>query len=136
MIHLKLGLLIGLLNKYRFNKICSFIKVSKSKYVGAFLCKLRISLSNNHQTFWFGVSEQTIANYINLAREDLLKNLVPKLLNNCSVLINHNTSMAKMLFDIPENKACSIFDAIYKVVQKSKNFSEQKQLWNKQKKCS
>jgi len=37
-------------NKYQFNQICSFIKVSKPRYVGV-LCKLRISLSNKHQTF-------------------------------------------------------------------------------------
>jgi len=38
-------------NKYQFNQICSFIKVSKPKYIGVFLCKLRTSLSNKHQTF-------------------------------------------------------------------------------------
>jgi len=42
--------------------------------------------------------------------------------------------MAKMLFDILENKACSIFDAIYRFAQKLKNFLEQK-LWSEQKKC-
>jgi len=34
--------------------------------------------------------------------------------------------MAKMLFDILENKTCSIFDATYRLAQKSKNVLEQK----------
>jgi len=73
---------------------------------------LRTSLFNKQLAFLFGVSEQTIVNYINLTR-DLLENLVPKFLNNNrSVLINHNTPIAKMFFHIPENKACNIFDAI------------------------
>jgi len=84
----------------------------------------------------FRISEQTIADYINLAREDLLENLVPKFLNNNnrSILIDYNTPMAKMLFDIPENKTCSIFDTTFRLAQK--NFSGQKQLWGKQKKMS
>jgi len=88
------------------------------------------SLSNKELAFLFGVSEQTIANYINLAREDLLENLVSKFLNNNnrSILINHNIPITKMLFDISENKICSIFDATYGLAQKSKNFSGQKQL--------
>jgi len=68
----------------------------------------------------FGVCERTIANYINLAREDLHKNLVPKFINHNdrSVLIAHNTPMAKTLFDILDNKTCNIFDAIYRLAQK------------------
>jgi len=48
-----------------------------------------------------------------LAREDLHKNLVPKFINynDRSILIVHNTPMAKTLFDIPDDKTCSIFDA-------------------------
>jgi len=78
----------------------------------------------------FGVNEQTIANYVNLAKENLLENLVPEFFinNNRLVLIHHNTLMAKILFNILENKACSIFDATYRLAQKSKNFSGQKQL--------
>jgi len=88
-------------------------------------------------TFLFGVCKRTIANYINLTREDLHKNLVPKFINynDRSVLIAHNTSMAKTLFDIPDNKTCSIFDSTYRLVQKSKNYAGQKQLWSEQKKC-
>jgi len=93
-------------NKHQFKQICSFIKVSKLKYVDV-LCKLCNFLSNEQLTFLFGDSEQMITN---LAREDLLKKLVPKFLNNNnrSVLINHNIPMTKILFNIPENKACSI----------------------------
>jgi len=86
----------------------------------------------------FGVCERTIANYINLAREDLHKNLVPKFINynDRSVLIAHNTSMAKTLFDMPDDKTCSIFDVTYRSAQKSmKNYAGQKQLWSEQKKC-
>jgi len=68
---------------------------------------------NNQLVFLFGICEQTIANYINLARENLHKNLVPKFnnYNDRPVLIAHNTPMAKTLFDIPDDKTCSIFDA-------------------------
>jgi len=38
------------------------------------------------------------------------------------------------LFDIPD-KTCSIFDATYRLAQKSKNYAGQKQLWSEQKKC-
>jgi len=100
-----------------------------------FLCKLRTALSNNQLAFLFGVCERTIVNYINLARENLHKNLVSKFINynDCSVLIAH-ISTAKTLFDIPDDKTC-IFHATYRLAQKSKNFAGQKQLWSKQKKC-
>jgi len=94
-----------------------------------------IALSNNQLAILFGVCERTIVNYIKLAREDLHKNLVPKFINynDCSVLIAHNTSMAKTLFNIP-NDNTYIFDAIYRLARKSKNYAEQKQLWSEQKK--
>jgi len=38
------------------------------------------------------------------------------------------------LFDIFDDKTCSIFDATYHLAQKSKNYAEQKQLWSEQKK--
>jgi len=70
------------------------------------------NLSNNQLVFLFGVCEQTIANYINLAKENLHKNLIPKFINynDRSVLISiaHNTLMAKTLFDILDDKTCSI----------------------------
>jgi len=96
-------------NKDQFKQIYSFIKVSKPKYV-SFLYKLYISLSNKQLSFLFRISKQLVM--INLAREDLLMNLVPKFFNNNnrSVLINHNTLMAKILFDIPENKTYNIFN--------------------------
>jgi len=49
-------------------------------------------------------------------------------------MIAHNTPMAKTLFDIPDDKTCSIFDAIYRLAQKSKNYARRKQLWREQKK--
>jgi len=69
------------------------------------LCKLRIALSNNQLAFLFEVCERTTANYINLAREDLHKNLVSKFINysDRSVLIAHNIPMIKT-FDIPDDK--------------------------------
>jgi len=42
--------------------------------------------------------------------------------------------MAKTLFDIPDNKTFNIFDVTYRLVQKSKNYAGQKQLWSEQKK--
>jgi len=44
------------------------------------------------------------------------------LVMNYSVLINHNTLIAKMLFNILENKTCSIFDGTYRLIQKSRTF--------------
>jgi len=113
----------------KIQQICYFI-TCEPKHVVIFLCKLRTALSNNQLAFLFGVCEQTIVNYINLAREDLHKSLVPKIINynNRSVLIAHNTLMAKT-FDIPDDKTC-IFDATYHLAQKSKNYIGQKQLWS------
>lgn len=78
-----------------------------------FLCELRTVLSSTQLAFLFEYCEQAIANNTNYAREDLHKNFVPKFLNNNdrSGLINHNTSIAKTLFDIPDDKDCVIFDA-------------------------
>jgi len=42
--------------------------------------------------------------------------------------------MTKTLFDTPDDKTCSIFDATYRLAQKSKNYAGQKQLWSEQKK--
>jgi len=42
--------------------------------------------------------------------------------------------MAKTLFDIPDDKICSIFDITYHLAQKSKNYAGQKHLWSEQKK--
>jgi len=36
--------------------------------------------------------------------------------------------MAKTLFDIPDDKTRSIFDATYRLAQKSKNYAGQKQV--------
>lgn len=54
--------------------------------------------------------------------------------NARSILIAHNTSIVKTLFDIPNDKACLVFDATYRLAQKSKNFAGQKQLWSEKKK--
>lgn len=121
-------------DKEEFHQICSFTKTCEPKHVAVFLCKLRTALSNIQLAFLFGVCERTIANHMNLARKDLHNNLVPKFINynDRSVLIAHNTPMAKTLFDIPDDKACSIFDATYRLAQKSKNYAGQKQLWSEQ----
>jgi len=42
-------------NKDQFKQISRFIKVSKSKYVGVYLCKLCISFSSKQLAFLFGV---------------------------------------------------------------------------------
>ena len=61
-------------SKTEFQRICIYAKTGQSKHIDVLLCKLRTSLSNSQLAFLFGVSDQTIANYMNLAREDLLQN--------------------------------------------------------------
>lgn len=123
-------------DKEQFRQICSFTKSCKAKHVAVLLCKMRTSLSNEQLSFLFGCCEQTIANYMNEARSDLLENLVPGFINNNDrkVLLAHNTPMAKALFDLGEENAVCLFDATYRFVQKSKNFAGQKMLWSEQKK--
>jgi len=41
-------------------------------------------------------------------------------------MIAHNTPMTKTLFDILNDKTCSIFDVTYSLAQKSKNYAGQK----------
>lgn len=65
-------------NKLKFRRICSYAKTCQPKHIAVLLCKLRTSLSNNQLAFLFGVCERTIANYMDLVREDLLKYLVHK----------------------------------------------------------
>ena len=100
-----------------FQRSCIYVKACKSKHIAVVLCKLRTSLSNSQLAFLFEVSDQTIANYRNLAREDFLQNLVSQFINNNdrSVLLSHNTQMAKILFDIANDKACLVFDATYRL---------------------
>lgn len=123
-------------DKEQFGKICSFTKSCQAKHVAVLLCKMRTSLSNKQISFLFGCCEQTIANHMDNARNDLLQNLVPQFLNNNDreVLLNHNTPMAKALFDLSDQNGVCCFDATYRFVQKSKNFAGQKQLWSEQKK--
>ncbi len=123
-------------SKEQFKSICSFTLHCSDQQIAVLLCKLRTALSNEQIGFLFGVCERTIANYLNQTREELLKHLVPKYINNNkrSELIAHNTEMAKILFDISDDKACCIFDATYRLAQKSSNFAGQKQLWSEQKK--
>jgi len=85
----------------------------------------------------FGVCEQTIANYNNLAREDFHKNLVPKFINynDRSVLTAHNTPIAKTLFDIPDDKTCSIFDTTYCLTQKLKKYGGKNNCGVSKRKC-
>ncbi|KYN23462.1 hypothetical protein ALC57_04098 [Trachymyrmex cornetzi] len=124
-------------NKEEFKKICTYAEKSNSVHVGVLLCKLRTALSNQQISFLFGVCETTVGNYIKIAIEDLIDHLVPKFINsdNRTELINHVTPMSKALFDIPIDKTCLIFDATYRLVKKSKNYSGQKQSWSEQKKC-
>lgn len=123
-------------DKEQFRKICSFSETCEPKQVVVFLCKLRTDLSNNLIASLFGICEKTIYNYLTLVREDLLTNLVPKFINckDRAVLVAHKINMSKVLFDIPDDKTCIIFDATYRLAQKSKNFAGQKQLWSEQKK--
>ena len=123
-------------SKTEFQRICIYAKTCQSKHIAVLFCKLRTSLPKSQLAFLFGVSDQTIANYMNLAREDLLQNLVPQFINNNdrSVLLSHNTQIAKILFDIANDKACLHFDATYRLAQKSSNFAGQKQLSSEQKK--
>lgn len=123
-------------DKEQSGTICSYIKSCEAKHVAVLLCKIRTSLSNEQLSFLFGCSDRTIANHMNHARIDLLKNFVPHFHNNGdrSVLLRHNTPMAKALFDVGDENGVCLFDATYRLVQKSKNFAGQKQLWSEQKK--
>lgn len=123
-------------NKAQFGVICSYIESCQAKHVAVLLCKMRTSLSNKQLSFLFGCCEQTIANYMNIARVDLMENLVPQFLNSSdrNVILNHNTPTAKVLFDVGDDNGVCLFDATYRFVQKSKNFAGQKQLWSDQKK--
>lgn len=42
--------------------------------------------------------------------------------------------MSKVLFDIPGDKTCLVFDVTYRLAQKSTNYAGQKHLWSEQKK--
>lgn len=123
-------------DKAQFGVICSYIKSCQAKHVAVLLCKMRTSLSNKQLSFLFGCCEQTIANYMAKARDDMLENLVPQFLNNNdrNVIVTHNTPTAKVLFDVGDENGVCLFDATYRFVQKSKNFAGQKQLWSDQKK--
>lgn len=123
-------------DKAQFGAICSYIQSCEPKHVAILLCKLRTSLSNKQLSFLFGCCEQTIGNCMNKARSDLLQNLVPRFLNNNdrNIILNHNTPIAKALFDVGDQNGVCLFDATYRFVQKSKNFAGQKQLWSEQKK--
>jgi len=118
-------------NNDQFKQICNFVKVSKPKYVGVFLCKLCKSLSNKQLAFLFGVNERTIANYVNLAREDLLENLVPKFLNNNR--IDQLQYLWQKCSSIFEKIKLAVYLTLFRFAQKSKNFSEQMQLWGTEK---
>lgn len=91
-------------DKNQFHTICTFIKSCEAKHVAVFLCKIRTSLANKQLSFLFGCCEQTIANYMTKAREDLLENLVPLFLNNNdrNIILAHNTPTAKALFDVSD----------------------------------
>lgn len=62
-------------NKVQFGIICSYIRSCEAKHVAVLLCKMRTSITNKQMSFLFGCCEQTIANYMNSARNDLLQNL-------------------------------------------------------------
>lgn len=123
-------------DKNQFFNICEYTEESDPKHVAVLLCKMRTSLSNEQLAFLFGCCDRTIANYLNIARKDLYKNLVPKFINNNkrTTFVSHNTPVAKTLLDIPDDKGCCVFDGTYRLVQKSKNFAGQKMLWSEQKK--
>lgn len=124
-------------DKNQFKKICASSQECEAKHVAALLCKMRTGLSNEQIGYLFGVSRTTIARFTSSARDDLMKNLVPKFINyvDRSILLGHNTPMAKVLYDIPPDKLCFIFDATYRFAQKSANFAGQKLLWSEQKKA-
>lgn len=123
-------------DKSQFDIICSYVKSCEAKHVAVLLCKMRTSLTNKQLSFLFGCSDQTIANHMTLARNDLLQNMVPLFINNPDrdEIVGHNTPIAKALFDMSDENGLCCFDATYRFCQKSKNFAGQKQLWSEQKK--
>jgi len=123
-------------DKAQFKIICSFATNCRLQQVAIFLCKLRTALSNEKLGFLFGVSRETIRTSIQAVIEDLTEKMVPAFINtnDRSTLLSHKTPISSALFEIGEENGCVIFDATYRVVQKSQNFSGQKELWSEQKK--
>ena len=109
--------------KSKFTKICEFTKNCENNHVAVFLCKIWTSLSNEQLGFLFNCCSQTIANHLDKVRNDLIVNLVPQFINvmDRQTLIDHNTPMAKELYDIPDDKTSCVFDATYRLAQKSEN---------------
>lgn len=123
-------------SKEQFRQIISYAPSSTPVQMAVFLCKLRHSMSNFLIGSIFGVCASTVANYISSARADLFSNLVPVMLNchSRSTLASHNTMIARSLFDVSSDDVLIVWDATYRLIQKSANFSAQRKFYSMHKK--
>ncbi|KAH9388017.1 hypothetical protein TYRP_009220, partial [Tyrophagus putrescentiae] len=122
-------------SKADYRQILTYTNQSKPIHLVIFLCKLRHSLPNHLIGDIFNISTSSVANYIASAREDLLRNLVPIMINCHSreTLSNHCTTIASTLFDVQPSQTCLIWDCTYRIIQKSANYPGQRQFFNMQK---
>lgn len=124
--------------KEQFRQITSYAPNSTPLQIAIFLCKLRHSMSNFLIGSIFGCSASTVANYISIARSDLLTNLAPAMLNSHSrsTLASHSTQIASTLFDVQPDQTLTVWDATYRLIQKSANFSSQRKFYSLHKKLA
>lgn len=123
-------------SKSNFRQIFAYTRQIKPINLAVFLCKLRHSLPNHLIGDIFNISTSSVANYIASAREDLLQQLVPIMINCHSreVLSNHCTTIARTLFDVQSDQICLAWDATYRLIQKSANYLAQRQFFSMHKK--
>ncbi len=123
-------------SKTQFEEVLQYAPNSKPVHVAVFLSKLRTGMSNCLIGNIFGVSASSVANYISIARNDLQNYLVPLFINTFSrdTLVSHTTPTARTLFQMPPDSACIIFDGTYRYMQKSSNFSAQRDFYSCHKK--
>lgn len=119
-------------SKTEFHQILEYAPDCEPANIAVLLCKLRTSLANEQIGSLFGISKSTVHNYISRAVDTLSNYLVPAFLNSHSreTLTTHNTNISRTLFDIPDDGLCLVFDATYRLIQKSANYAAQRQFWS------
>lgn len=116
-------------SKRQVNEICQLTGCDV-KYVAMFLAKIRSGASNAMLGAIFGLSESTIGRYVSSAIEEINAPLVDTYLTpDREMVLSHNTPIASLLLNASDNnKAIIVFDASYRYVGKSSNFSAQRDL--------
>lgn len=115
-------------SKRQVGEICQLTGCD-AKYVAIFLAKVRSGASNAMLGAIFGLSESTIGRYVSSAIEAINDPLVDAYLTpDREMVLSHNTPIASLLLNSDDNKAMIVFDASYRYVGKSSNFSAQRDL--------